>query len=279
MNSVTDWTNIASVSKLLSEQEKTLDANSPVLADTCVRLGDLHFIAEDFIKAEELYWRALGIRQKALGEWHVDTAAVLQNLAELYEIQDRYAEAQRFYQWAVAAKKSSMIKKHSENMEPTQQIFRPKLPQISELQGSTCKVCGRQQLDSIVCLYCTQGGFDAMGYLQKVLAASGAPIASAEAGPVNTLRSNDGAQYALDDTTIKIGRHPSNQIALLDDKHVSRHHATISYDGGEFFIEDNKSANGTYVNSERISKRTALRRGDVVTIGETTLRAAFRDVE
>lgn len=276
MNAVTDWTNISSVSKLLAEQEKTLDANSPQLADTCVRLADLHFIAEDFVRAEELYWRALGIRQKSLGEWHVDTAAVLQNLAELYEIQDRYAEAQRFYQWAVQAKKSAMVKRHADNMERTQQTFRPKLPKISELQGSTCKACGRQQLDSVVCLYCTQGGFDAMAYLQKAL---GQVPAAPEPGPVNTLLSNAGATYALDDTMIKIGRHPSNQIALLDDKHVSRHHATVLYDAGEFYIEDNKSANGTFLNSEKISKRTVLRRGDVLTIGETTLRAAFREQE
>jgi len=46
--------------------------------------------------------------------------------------------------------------------------------------------------------------------------------------------------------SISIGRSPENVI-IVPDPEVSRRHATISLEGGELYIEDLNSTNGTYV--------------------------------
>lgn len=51
--------------------------------------------------------------------------------------------------------------------------------------------------------------------------------------------------------TITIGRGPDNQIAIPE-RHVSRQHAVVSYRDGIFMISDLGSANGTFVNGERL---------------------------
>jgi hypothetical protein len=66
------------------------------------------------------------------------------------------------------------------------------------------------------------------------------------------------------------GRDPSCGI-WLDRPGVSRSHARFIIDGGSAWVEDLGSLNGTYVANARISRRTRLHPGDVVTIGEVVL--------
>ncbi len=71
----------------------------------------------------------------------------------------------------------------------------------------------------------------------------------------------------LDATTHKltgcvgVGRGDDNEIVLLDD-HVSRRHATLQLDQGIIWLRDLGSANGTFVNGERISGGCRLFHGD-----------------
>ena len=51
-----------------------------------------------------------------------------------------------------------------------------------------------------------------------------------------------------------IGRHGDNEI-ILPDGQVSRHHAEIVMQGGRWLVADLGSANGTYVNGERLTPR------------------------
>jgi tetratricopeptide (TPR) repeat protein len=273
MKAATDWTSIESVSRLVAEQEATLGSTSPQLADTLTQLADLYFVAEDLINAEGIYWKVLTIRQKALGEFHLATADTLQDLAQLYELQDRYAEAERFYKWATSVRKSSMLKKHSDTLDRTISInLENKLPTISDLQNAACNKCGRRMLDSIVCMYCTQGEFNAQQFMEKLETSA----ARDNSGPVNKLTSMDGKEtHKLDHPNITVGRHPSNDIVFPEDKHVSRHHATIKYASGDFVIIDNDSANGTYLNGEKVKGPVKLKRYDVLTIGTKNLVAGF----
>jgi pSer/pThr/pTyr-binding forkhead associated (FHA) protein len=66
-----------------------------------------------------------------------------------------------------------------------------------------------------------------------------------------------------------IGRGADNAL-ILDDDMASRSHATISMVDGEFFIRDEDSRNGTWVNGER-RFGVPLQDGDQITIGETEL--------
>src|ERR1700693_505800 len=60
-----------------------------------------------------------------------------------------------------------------------------------------------------------------------------------------------------------IGRTPDNDVHI-DAEFISRHHAVALRAGTKTVIEDLNSTNGTYVNGQRVSRRT-LKDGDVVT--------------
>lgn len=64
-----------------------------------------------------------------------------------------------------------------------------------------------------------------------------------------------------------IGRGNTNTIVLQNNT-VSRQHAKIKVDKGEFVLFDLGSANGTFVNEQRITDPTPLKDGDVVRFGE-----------
>ncbi|MGZ9826130.1 ATP-binding cassette domain-containing protein [Tsukamurella ocularis] len=67
-----------------------------------------------------------------------------------------------------------------------------------------------------------------------------------------------------------IGRTPDNDIAI-GDMLVSRRHARLLTGPQGLVIEDLGSANGTQVNGRRIAGPTALRDGDLVTVGNSDL--------
>ena len=67
-----------------------------------------------------------------------------------------------------------------------------------------------------------------------------------------------------------IGRSPDCDI-FLDDVTVSRKHAVLLEQGGDYVIEDQGSLNGTFVNRKRIDAGTRLESGDEVQIGKYRL--------
>ncbi len=67
--------------------------------------------------------------------------------------------------------------------------------------------------------------------------------------------------------TMNVGRAPDNQI-VVDHPTISRHHAWVKEDGGEFTVFDIGSANGTFVNDERIEAPRQLQNGDIIRFGE-----------
>jgi len=87
---------------------------------------------------------------------------------------------------------------------------------------------------------------------------------------VITLKGNAIGEYPMYKERITIGRRANNDIHV-DDKIVSRTHAQLITHGGEVYIEDLKSENGTYVNSQRISSRS-LKNDDLITIGSYHLK-------
>lgn len=72
----------------------------------------------------------------------------------------------------------------------------------------------------------------------------------------------DDAQYKVVGT-LRLGRAEDNEIMLLDD-HVSRHHASFLLAENVVWLTDMGSANGTFVNGERISGGCRLFHGDQV---------------
>jgi pSer/pThr/pTyr-binding forkhead associated (FHA) protein len=68
-----------------------------------------------------------------------------------------------------------------------------------------------------------------------------------------------------------IGRNVNNTIFVEDD-FVSASHAMLTFRGRSWFIEDQGSTNGTYVNGHRIDRPVALSSGDELTIGRVRMR-------
>jgi hypothetical protein len=111
-----------------------------------------------------------------------------------------------------------------------------------------------------------------LGYVRHALERMGAiqdPLNAAE--PARLLIRLDGktAVWHLLGGRTTIGRTAENDVRI-DAEFISRHHAVAVRDGVDTVIEDLKSTNGTYVNGERISRRT-LKDGDVVTLGTMEL--------
>ena len=67
----------------------------------------------------------------------------------------------------------------------------------------------------------------------------------------------------------RIGRSPECEI-FLDDVTVSRNHAVLVERSGQFFVEDEGSLNGTFVNRRRIDN-VELANGDELQIGKYRL--------
>lgn len=76
--------------------------------------------------------------------------------------------------------------------------------------------------------------------------------------------------------TITIGRDKNNDVVINDDPLISRRHATIEKDGPDYYIMDNGSTNGTYLNNNPTPRfeKVKIKRGDVITIGKTKLEIA-----
>ncbi len=73
-------------------------------------------------------------------------------------------------------------------------------------------------------------------------------------------------EYLLDQPTISVGSHRSNDI-VLGAETVSRRHAMFTREAGRFTLSDLGSTNGTFVNGQRIQSPVALKRGDELRFG------------
>jgi two-component system cell cycle response regulator len=78
-----------------------------------------------------------------------------------------------------------------------------------------------------------------------------------------------GQMFRVDKMETVIGRAADASIRL-DDDGVSRRHARVVQHKNEVWIEDLESANGTFVNEDRVT-RQLLRDGDKIQMGSTTI--------
>jgi hypothetical protein len=67
-----------------------------------------------------------------------------------------------------------------------------------------------------------------------------------------------------------LGRGPTNTI-VLQDSFASIYHAQIIYRSGQWWIEDQRSHNGTFLNDIPLTEAVVLSSGDIISIGHTKL--------
>ena len=83
--------------------------------------------------------------------------------------------------------------------------------------------------------------------------------------------SEAGLAYALEGSSITIGRSVSSTIQLVD-RRMSRHHAEIRSEGPRIVLQDVGSKNGTFLNGVRLREPTQLQHDDRIQVGDTVLR-------
>jgi two-component system, cell cycle response regulator len=80
-----------------------------------------------------------------------------------------------------------------------------------------------------------------------------------------------GKRFVLDNNTVRVGRGTDNTIVLEGDS-VSRRHAHFECRGRTWFVVDDNSTNGTYVNEEQIRGEAQLANNDRIKIGPTIFK-------
>ena len=78
-------------------------------------------------------------------------------------------------------------------------------------------------------------------------------------------------EYLVSEADRFLGRDASNDIVLEDDQ-ISGSHLKIFFAGGEFWLEDLGTTNGTFLNGERIEGPVILKNEDLVKIGRTIFK-------
>ena len=87
---------------------------------------------------------------------------------------------------------------------------------------------------------------------------------------VVTLNTKELERKILDQELIAIGRDMDNDI-VINNLAVSRFHAIVQVKDSKVFVKDMASANGTFVNGQRVEEYE-LKNGDLILIGKYILR-------
>jgi pSer/pThr/pTyr-binding forkhead associated (FHA) protein len=96
------------------------------------------------------------------------------------------------------------------------------------------------------------------------------PIPAAPAAPEVLCLRGAAGEFTLTEGTHIVGRQEGVSI-FISDRQVSRNHAVVTVQNGRVTIEDRASANGTFVNGERLSSPRVLKAGDQLKFGDLLL--------
>ena len=77
-------------------------------------------------------------------------------------------------------------------------------------------------------------------------------------------------EFAVGERPVTIGRSPDNDITI-DNLAVSTLHARVLRVDNQYFLEDNQSLNGTFLNNRRVQGKSPIRDGDVIQVGKHTV--------
>ncbi len=81
-----------------------------------------------------------------------------------------------------------------------------------------------------------------------------------------------GEIYKLTGGITTIGRSSDNGLVLSSDKEISRHHAIVLHESGQYVVQDQNSLNGTFVNDEPVTAPRYLELGDEILVGVSVLK-------
>jgi hypothetical protein len=122
---------------------------------------------------------------------------------------------------------------------------------------------GQRQRGRLVVVRAGDGAMDAAGdgNTTELAGAAAETLAAVE---------RVGADFPLLPLT-SLGRSPTNTI-VLNDTFCSQDHALVTWRGGQWWLEDRHSSNGTLLNGEPITGPVVVSSGDVIGIGRIALK-------
>ena len=146
-------------------------------------------------------------------------------------------------------------------------------PADKNILVKVCSECGEKNLSNA--RKCSKCGED----LSDIVATpeTGASSAQKINSAQHALQSLDDAINIKVEREVVIGREHELKNYLAAKNFVSRRHCRLTLEGDELFIEDLNSANGTYVNNEKIFRKTKLSKGDEVGLGGAIFNGSRQD--
>ena len=128
------------------------------------------------------------------------------------------------------------------------------------LRRLRCPSCGRLKVPGhSTCPYCGASYYSTLPGSPLDSLSSATPYLVCVEGP------QKGQKFPIHSRQFSIGRSADN-ILRLQGLLVSRYHALISFQDGQYILYDRESTNGTYVNGHRVAHHV-LRSGDRIQIG------------
>ncbi len=82
----------------------------------------------------------------------------------------------------------------------------------------------------------------------------------------------DGQEFRTGESLITLGKDEHNNISLSLDPQISQDHARITFEAGRYWLEDLQSANGTFIDGQRIKFKVTLNPVNTFRMGRTLLR-------
>ena len=79
-----------------------------------------------------------------------------------------------------------------------------------------------------------------------------------------------GQRFLVNQPSLTMGRGQDNNLVVTEPQ-ISRHHASLTWDGSHWILQDLGSVNGTYVNGVRVAGPRVLQTGDLLALGPNVL--------
>ncbi len=89
---------------------------------------------------------------------------------------------------------------------------------------------------------------------------------------------DEGRSVVTDKERLRVGSHPQNDLVLVEDRAVSRHHFEIQYTERGYLLVDLNSTNGTFLDGRRI-ERAYLSPSSQIRVGSSVITFAPIDEE
>jgi hypothetical protein len=98
-------------------------------------------------------------------------------------------------------------------------------------------------------------------------------VVSLEEEPLAYFESFDGKRHNVHDFPASIGKSRDNDV-VIPGEYISRKHALLVYKNGYFYLSDNNSSNGVFVDGRKIHSETKIENGSRIGFGpyETVFR-------